>query len=99
MKRKKTGFEKFAQKFLITSIVVFIFGIITIKAMESGYNRDYQKLENEIQTLKSNIDGLEMQKQDLVSFNRLTNVAAEKGYAYRSDAVATIYSNSTAVNE
>lgn len=98
MKRSRTGFEKFAQKFLVATIVIFIFGIISIKAMESAYNRDYQKLEKEIASIKSNIDGLEMKKQDLVAFTRLRDVAASKGYTYESGAVASI-SNAPVVSE
>ena len=69
MKKRKTGFESFAQVFLIVTIVVFVFGIIMVKSVESSYNRTIQKLQNEIDTLESDIDSLQMQKQELVSFN------------------------------
>ena len=68
MKKRKTGFESFAQVFLIVTIVVFVFGIIMVKSVESSYNRTIQKLQNEIDTLESDIDSLQMQKQELVSF-------------------------------
>ena len=56
MKKRKTGFESFAQVFLIVTIVVFVFGIIMVKSVESSYNRTIQKLQNEIDTLdKPNI--------------------------------------------
>ena len=51
MKKRKTGFESFAQVFLIVTIVVFVFGIIMVKSVESSYNRTIQKLQNEIDTL------------------------------------------------
>ena len=35
MKKRKTGFESFAQVFLIVTIVVFVFGIIMVKSVES----------------------------------------------------------------
>lgn len=98
MKYRKTGFESFAQKFLIASIVIFVFGIITIKSLESSYNRDYQKIEEEIEVLKTDIDSLTIQKQELVSFARLAQIASSKGYTYRSDATA-FYSNNTVVSE
>ena len=53
MKKRKTGFESFAQVFLIVTIVVFVFGIIMVKSVESSYNRTIQKLQNEIDTLES----------------------------------------------
>ena len=78
MKKRKTGFESFAQVFLIVTIVVFVFGIIMVKSVESSYNRTIQ-----------NIDSLQMQKQELVSFNRVAEVATSKGYTYQNDATAS----------
>ena len=89
MKKRKTGFESFAQVFLIVTIVVFVFGIIMVKSVESSYNRTIQKLQNEIDTLESDIDSLQMQKQELDSFNRVAEVATSKGYTYQNDATAS----------
>lgn len=89
MKKRKTGFESFAQVFLIVTIVVFVFGIIMVKSVESSYNRTIQKLQNEIDTLESDIDSLQMQKQELVSFNHVAEVATSKGYTYQNDATAS----------
>ena len=89
MKKRKTGFESFAQVFLIVTIVVFVFGIIMVKSVESSYNRTIQKLQNEIDTLESDIDSLQMQKQELASFNRVAEVATSKGYTYQNDATAS----------
>ena len=38
-KTKKTKFEAFSQRFLVISMVIFVFGIIGVKSMESSYNR------------------------------------------------------------
>ena len=35
------------------------------------------------------IDSLQMQKQELVSFNRVAEVATSKGYTYQNDATAS----------
>lgn len=99
MKKKRTGFEKFAQRFLVVTFVIFVFGIISVKALESSYNREYQKLQQDIATTKSTIDGLKMQKQELVYFERLKSIASSKGYSYTSDAVAAAYTNITAESE
>lgn len=87
-KKRRTKFEAFAQRFLVITMVIFIFGIIGVKSMESKFNRDIQVLEEEIQTAKNDIDSLEMQKQELASFSRLNAVATSKGYTYSNDAVA-----------
>ena len=86
-KRRKTGFESFAQTFLIITTVIF--GIIMVKSVESSYNRTIQKLQNEINTVESDIDSLQMQKQELVSFNRVAEVTTSKGYTYQNDATAS----------
>ena len=80
-KTKKTKFEAFSQRFLVISMVIFVFGIIGVKSMESSYNRTAQVLEKEI-------NSLEMQKQELASFSRLSSVANAKGYTYSNDSVA-----------
>ena len=87
-KRRKTGFESFAQTFLIITTVIFVFGIIMVKSVESS-NRTIQKLQNEINTVESDIDSLQMQKQELVSFNRVAEVTTSKGYTYQNDATAS----------
>lgn len=89
MKKRRTGFESFARLFLITTVVVFVFGIIVVKSFEASYNRTIQKLETEINTIQSDVDSLQMQKQELVSFNRLADVAAKQGYVYQNDTTAT----------
>ena len=43
-----------------------------------------------INTLNSEIDSLEMQKQELVSFGRISDVASAKGYTYQNDATAAL---------
>lgn len=86
---KKTKFEAFSQRFLIISMVVFIFGITYVRSLESSCNQEAQKIEKDIKVLRDEIDSLEMQKQELASFSRLNNVAGEKGYTYSNESVAS----------
>ena len=96
-KKRRTKFEAFSQRFLIITMVIFVFGIIGVKSMESKYNRDIQVLQDDIELAQNDIDSLEMQKQELASFSRLNAVASQKGYTYSNDAVAA--SNAASVNE
>ena len=48
-----------------------------------GYHYLLQHNEN------ISIDSLQMQKQELVSFNRVAEVATSKGYTYQNDATAS----------
>ena len=79
---KKTKFESFSQRFLIISMVIFAFGITYVRSLESSYNKVLQKTESEI-------NYLELKKQEMASFSRLSNVASEKGYIYNNESVAS----------
>ena len=65
------------------------FGFTQSDIMFEVGNQKIQKLQNEIDTLESDIDSLQMQKQELVSFNRVAEVATSKGYTYQNDATAS----------
>lgn len=73
--KRKTGFEKFSQTFLIFTTCIFIFGFTFVKSYEASYNKKIQVLQTQIETTKSEIDDLEMQKQELTTFNRVAEVA------------------------
>lgn len=85
MRRKKSKFEAFAQRFLIASMMLFVVGLIGVKAFEYSYMSEAQDIEAEIQLIQSNIDGLKLQKNDLTAFTRLTSIAEQGGYSYKSD--------------
>lgn len=91
MKHKagKTKFESFSQRFLIISMVIFVFGFVYIKSLESSYNKLLQKTQNEIKVIQNEIDYLEIKKQEMASFSRLNSVAGEKGYMYSNGSVAS----------
>ena len=88
-KAKKTKFESFSQRFLIISMIIFAFGITYVRSLESSYNKVLQKTENEIKEIQDEIDYLELKKQEMASFSRLSNVASEKGYIYNNESVAS----------
>ena len=46
------------------------------------------KVEKEISAIQSEIDSLDMKKQELVSFSRISSIATSKGYNYRQSSVA-----------
>lgn len=86
--RRETKFEKFAKKFLIVSFVLFALGIVALNSYESTINVSYKTVEKEINTIQSDIDSLDMKKQELVSFSRISTIATSKGYNYKQSSVA-----------
>jgi len=89
--KKETGFEKFSQIFLIFTTCIFIFGFTFVKSYEASYNKKIQVLQKQIETTKSEIDDLKMQKQELTTFNRVAEVAQKNGYTYYSSATAFLH--------
>ena len=81
-KRKETVFEKFARRLLIGVFALFIIGIVGLSSYESRLNIDSQQISKEIATLESDIDGLNMKKQELASFSRISSIAEKNGYTY-----------------
>lgn len=88
--KRETGFEKFSQIFLIFTCI-FIFGFTFVKSYEASYNKKIQVLQKQIETTKSEIDDLKMQKQELTTFNRVAEVAQKNGYTYYSSATAFLH--------
>lgn len=89
MSRKQKLINKFGSKLCMFFIFVTVCGHILIQALSYSYSTQVQNLEIEIHNIQASMDGLEMKKQELVSFERLEEVATKNGYTYRSDAVAT----------
>lgn len=90
-KRRESGFLKFSKRLLIMSFIVFVVGIVALNSYESTLNVNCKKLETDIATIESDIDGLDMKKLELASFSRVESVAKEKGYTYKqSTATAAV---------
>lgn len=86
-KRKETGFTRFARRVFILSFIIFVVGFVALNSFEASLNIDCEKIQQEIVTLESDIDGLDMQKQELASFSRVEAIAKEKGYTYKQSTV------------
>lgn len=96
---KKTPFEKlciriFATVLIVTTLVSMGFGTFATK-----YNRDIQTINNEIAQLEGDIDSLTINKQELTSFDCISDIASAKGYTYQNDAVATNVGSSLDENQ
>lgn len=88
MKRNsKPRFLRIAEKILIMSFIFFVVGIVTLNSYESSLNIRCQKTEQEIATIESEIDGLDIKKQELASFSRVSSIAQKKGYTYKQNTV------------
>lgn len=87
---KKSRFEKRAATWLVFVASFCVLGHLGIQAMESSKNVEQQKLENQIKELESDINGLDIEKQNMTTFAHLNEVASSQGYTY-SQNEATAY--------
>ena len=87
-KKRKSRFLKMSEGLLILSIVVFLVGSIFLNSYESNLNAKIKKQQDEIANVQSDIDALEMSKQELASFSRMKDVATQKGYQYQPSSAA-----------
>ena len=61
------------------------FGVFLFEADEGSKGG---VIEDEISNVQSDIDALEMSKQELASFSRMKDVATKKGYDYQPSSAA-----------
>lgn len=86
--RRESRFERFAKRFLLLSFILFAVGIVALNSYESTLNVNCLKVEKEINTIQSEIDSLDMKKQELVAFSRVSSIATAKGYTYEQSSIA-----------
>ena len=75
------------------SVTCFLFcaifvGSIYLNSYESKLNANIKKTQDKISEIQSDIDALEMSKQELASFSRMKDVATKKGYDYQPSSAA-----------
>lgn len=87
-KRRKSRFLKLSEGLLILSIMLFLVGSIYLNSYESKLNANIKKVQDEIASVQSDIDALEMSKQELASFSRMKDVATKEGYEYQPSSAA-----------
>lgn len=86
-KKKETqGFSKFSIRLFVISSVLFVFSNVYISSYELALNIEMQMKEKEINCLESDIDGLNIKKQELASFTRILSIAEDRGYSLQNKA-------------
>lgn len=88
-KEKRQGFSKFSFRLFIVSCLLFIFSNVYITSYELTLSIETQQKEKEIAILESDIDGLDMKKQELTSYEKIYSIATAKGYRVTNIATAS----------
>lgn len=99
MKKRSNKMYSISTKLCFFCCVLYAFGYILLTAETYSCSIQVQVINNEIKSMEASIDALEMKKQELVAFDRISEVAIRNGYTYRSDAVAVYSSNTNGVVE
>ncbi len=86
--KRKVNMNKMGLVVFVFCLFVTLVTSLVGNAYEHSMNALESALNKEINILESDIDGLDMQKQELVSFNRIMTVASSKGYTYKQNYTA-----------
>ncbi len=95
MNRKKTKLKFLkGEKFMYVITLLLLLAIpvsnIFTKALLSKTNVETEKLEEKIAKQEDVNEGLEMQKDELVSMENIQKIAEEYGLSYRSDNIVKV---------
>lgn len=90
--KKISRFEKISRRCLFAVIGINILGGLAIRSIESSMNVEQQIIEEEIKALKSDIDGLDVERQSMTSFAHLNDIASKQGYSYTHNDVTAYVS-------
>ncbi|MEE3308590.1 hypothetical protein [Sharpea azabuensis] len=87
-KKRNPKIFRFAMRLLVCSFILFLVSTIFLNSQEININAQSKKVQEEMTTLKTDIDGLKIQKQKLSSFSRVKEIAEKKGYTYQQSSVS-----------
>ena len=90
MNRRKIRVSSLAIVILAFVFVFSIFEYIKLGSQEASLNIEVETAQRQIANLKAEIDALDMKKQTLVSFDRVENLAVEKGYSYKHNTTTAL---------
>lgn len=90
MNRRKIRVSSLAIVILVFVFVFSIFEYIKLGSQEASLNIEVETAQRQIANLKAEIDALDMKKQTLVSFDRVENLAVEKGYTYKHNTTTAL---------
>lgn len=74
----------------VVILAIFCFAEVYLQSLEAVTNKEVQEVQSNISKYESEIDSLEIQKTELVSFNHLAEVAKNNGYKYQNDYFSSL---------
>ncbi len=82
MNRRKIRMKKERKmKFLIIAIsALFVAGTLVLNSFESAINIEVQRIEEKVEVLKAERDGLNTEREGKISFDNIVAVAKKRGY-------------------
>lgn len=89
-KRRKIRTSSLSIVILIIVSTFSLLGYVSLGSQEASLNINVESTEREIANLKAEIDALDMRKQKLISFDKVENIAVEKGYTYKHNTTTAL---------
>lgn len=65
---------------IVFVLAVAILGTLSLNSIESALNIEVQRVKEDIDVLKAQRDGLNIEREEKISFKNIVAVANEKGY-------------------
>ena len=89
-KRRKIRTSSLSIVILIIVSTFSLLGYVSLGSQEASLNINVESAERDIANLKAEIDALDMRKQKLISFDKVENIAVEKGYTYKYNTTTAL---------
>lgn len=87
-RRKECRFIRLSKTIFIITFIVYVFVGTYLNSSMASTNIKVQRIENEIQQLNADVDGLDMKYVELTNFQKIYEIAKNNGYIYHHSSTA-----------
>lgn len=77
---KKAKFEKRMKMALVLVAGIYVLVTLSLNSIESSLNIKVQRVEEEVEVMKGQRDGLNTTREEKISFDNIVTVAKKQGY-------------------
>lgn len=79
-RKKRNKLERKMRLAIIVAFGIYIVSTLAFNSIENALNIQVQRVEEEVEVMKAQRDGLNTAREDKISFTNIVNVAKNKGY-------------------
>lgn len=87
-RKKECKFIRLSKVIFIITFIVYVFANTYLNSSMASTNIKLQRIENEIQQLNADVDGLDMKFVELTNFQKIYEIVSSNGYIYHHSSTA-----------